>query len=421
MANAPVQTVGVNEFFGVANLRNGALADIVPFTGRGSIPDDTKWIRFTLTVPANTNARVATFAKVIAGLYAAAALNVSANRTWANIPQADKDAAMPRAYLLAGMRIGLQASLALADGDLAGDETMRVKVVFAPDAAGTAVTTTITDLPAGITQLELENIAAPTPALVGLMNAAIWLGAAVAPPVGASLVLTGHHCVPTTYSFFNAVENQCRMRTDATAWTLLTAIPDWQDIVRHKAAHPVSSQLLMNLAMSADTKERYLAAGHGSSVVRIPVTSAQAHRLGTVIALVGQVRDVWESFNVRLDVDEVVRLRDLVTNVGHMYHSNPADAGARMAYSRAINEVDRWMERNVGVVAELYGVFACICEDEGRDTGRNAHSLLGSYSGRKATDAAMLAVARGRDLYRQYRAAHREAVAAGAVVPSTFA
>jgi hypothetical protein len=205
-----------------------------------------------------------------------------------------------------------------------------------------------------------------TPIEEGVISLCVYLGMATPVLQGVSLVMTGHHYIPTTYSLFKGLKKQGlgSATADTRAWVDGMG-ETFDDMAFHKACHPIAPLLKRALARDMDVAQRLRASGHGSAAIRLPAVPSEASGGKAVIALLKSAHDTFAQMGHTIS---------WVTGAELMLALEHAAPGAPEA--AACDAIIQWIADNSKHIAFCAGIVTQVHETTG--TGRN--TILAAYS-----------------------------------------
>jgi hypothetical protein len=208
-----------------------------------------------------------------------------------------------------------------------------------------------------------------TSAEEGVISLCVYLGMAVPVLQGVSLVMTGHHYIPTTYSLFRGLKKQGlgSSTVDTRAWVDAMG-ENFDDMAFHKACHPIAPLLKRALARDLDVAQRLRASGHGSAAIRLPAIPSEASGGKAVLALLKSAQDTFLQMGHTLS---------WAVGASLMQDLELADPGAEEA--NACDQIIQWVADNSKSIAFCAGIVTHVHETTG--AGRN--TILAAYSIRR--------------------------------------
>jgi len=116
-----------------------------------------------------------------------------------------------------------------------------------------------------------QSMAVLDPDEEGVVATCVYMGMAVPVLQGVSLVMTGHHYIPTTYNLFKGIKRQALGGVAQGIRTWIESMGEsFDDMAFHKACHTISPTLKRSMSKNADVALRLRASGHGSAAIRLP-------------------------------------------------------------------------------------------------------------------------------------------------------
>jgi len=397
--------------FVLPDLRNGPPDTITEVMPRGSIPAMYRWMG-------------------IRGLPAdqwVSRLEVVARITYAYMrvqdPAMDIAAARDQAIALASIRVGAIAAFTLTGADLSADEvgpgvaTYRAPVtaVAAVGAVGdVGYVAPVAAVPEGVTLVwgggttagatTAWNAWAPMTDLErAVATHHVILSMPILPTHGWSIVKCGHHFLSNPAqrmrSAWDGIKKQWMGKIPPSVATWVQGrIGWWEDVVFHKALHPVRMSLPVSFAQSTLVKERLVAVGWGAAAVRLPVTDPAFEIVKVAIALAAKTETVLTLMGGSVDV---TRLQAYVNDV-----VAAADATIR---NRLVNEAVLIVTTKAAQVAYLAGLYdALVTASYGPPP-----TLLNSIGLKKLVQDNPAGAAQGASIYRAFAARERKALEEG--------
>lgn len=374
----------------VPDLRNGALASIQQAAVRAGMQALYYWPTIQdLAAEQAVNAAEHSFRAHVASL--------QLGKT-SGMPAADDAELRKWAVVLAGVRSGAQAAWRIRAGDVTMKEVkgsgMKMdgdRIVMEVSGSTSSAKWAAARSVGEMTQVEMEALAM-----------CAYMGMAVPVLQGASLVATGHHYVPSTYSLFKGLRRQALGSTsrDVQAWVESMG-ERFDDLAFHKACHPISPDLKRELAVRSDIASKLTASGHGSAAIRLPAIPSEATGGKAAVALVRSAQRVVADMKGSISADEGIQLM-----------KNLEEAGPGAPRSEACDRVVAWVAKHEHVLAFCAGIVQQIHDTTG--TGKN--TLLSAYSVKKIMAAHPSEVVRGITLARAANTRARELMESGEYV-----
>lgn len=370
----------------VPNLRNGDVATIGQAAPRASIPDRYKWAHIARITPAdmipNVDAVIrATYAQLLAANPDAAQANVMATNRSA-------------AIVIGSIRAGAAGAWNLAPADMNREEVsgsgteytavLNSEVGHVDRGAGTA----------GGNYTIATSMQAITPAEVNVVNVLIYLGMAVPVMQGISLVLTGHHYLPTTKNHFMGMKRQTLQAggDEVAAW--VEALGDnFDDWAFHKSCHPISPPVKRSWAKNPDVAARMTASGHTAAAIRIPALPSDAQGAKAVLAVMMKAAPVIQGMDHHITWERGTQLLQAVER-----------AVEGRAELDAVAAAKAWVTAHSAQAGFCAGIVRFLADAEG--TGQD--TTLRAYSVRKILSDRSADVSRGATYARAYTQKIRE-------------
>jgi len=351
------KVIGPDFLINVPDLRNGSLVNIQQAAPRASMSVLYHWTAIT---DLRHTDYIDTVEYVIRATYAQLL-----HATGGAVTEVVTDGLRKRAIVLGSVRAGATAAYKLTSSDLTRSECVPAGIVFdrghvSQSAAGTTSSARWT---------MAKSMRALGDSDSGVISMCVYMGMAIPAIQGVSLVMTGHHYIPTTYSLFNGIKKQAlgSVAPDTKAW--IDGMGEtFDDMAFHKACHPISPTLKRELAKSVDVRERLKASGHGSAAIRLPAVPSEASGGKAAVALI----------------------RSASATIARMGHSVSADTGEALLLTLehttnavdealACNAVITWIEKNSAALAFCAGIVTHVHET----TGVGKNTILSAYSIRR--------------------------------------
>lgn len=375
----------------IPNLRNGDAAQITQAAPKASIPTAYKWA-------------------VIAGLshtYAVAAVDAIVRAQYAQLLSAapgvvgdpERATAKRQAIVLGSIRAGAIAAYQLTENDINRAETSGAGSAIAVDngtiriGAGNGSATAapkfaLAQSMAGLTAVEVK--------VVGTM---IFLGMAVPALQGVSLVLTGHHYLPTTKNTFAGMRKQALQvgGADVAAWVEQMG-DSFDDMAFHKACHPISPPRKRTWAKDSALAPRLAASGHGAAAIRLPALPSDAQGGKAALAVLRKAAPVIQGMGHHIAYEggaNLVRAVELATEGREEID--------------AVAAVRAWLDAHAAQIAFCAGIVQTLSE---AGSGQQ-ETTLKAYSMRKITSEQLAATVRGNTYCRAYNTRMRESAESG--------
>jgi len=375
----------------VPDLRNGDAATITQAAPRASIASKFKWAHITGMTHDNMVAHVdavirATYAQMLAG-------------TTTAITDVIRLEARTDAIIVGSVRAAASGAWHLTPPDMNTEEMVSAGSVFTPGAAGHMGSVSAGNGTAGGNYTIAQGMAPITADEVAVINILMYLGMAVPIMQGISLVLTGHHFLPTTKNHFAGMKRQALQIGGDTVRTWVEALGDrFDDMAFHKACHPISPPTKRAWAKNPTVAIRMVASGHTAAAIRIPALPSDAQGAKAAIAV-------------------MVKAAPVIRGMQHTI-SWAAGAAAITAVEvasegrveiDAVAEARAWLVGHAAQIAFCIGIVQYLSDASA--TGRD--STLNAYSIRKLTTDYNADVSRGSTYARAYVTRMREDAEAG--------
>jgi len=371
----------------IPDLRNGSLDNIQQAAPKASVAREYKWPIIEDMPPSEA---VTCVEYIIRGSYAALLSGATGTTT-----DADKLTAKRRAIVLGAIRAGAGASYQLTRQDmtitemgLSGYKYNGGRMV---SGAGNETATTRNGVAQSMAQLE--------PVEVEVVAALVYLGMAVPALQGVSLVMSGHHYLPTTRNIFTGQKKQALglLKDAGRAWVEAMG-EDFDDMAFHKACHPISPPVKRRLAKQAALAPRLIASGHGAAAIRVPAIPSDAQIGKTGLALLRGATATISSMGHTIGTLHGVSLLDKLEK-----------AREGVEERDAVVDIQSWAAAHAASFAFCAGIVQAVHEASG--TGRN--TLLAAYSVKKIMSEHAAEVNRGVLYARAAAQKTREALADG--------
>lgn len=375
----------------VPNLRNGDAATITQAAPKASIAAAYKWSVITgLTY----DHAVAAVDALIRAQYAQ--LLSSGPATAGDPERAD---AKRKAIVLGSVRAGASAAYRLVPEDINRTETAgsgSAVTVVNGQIRLSAGTGSATAAPKHALAQGMEALTATEVKVVGTL---IFLGMAVPALQGVSLVLTGHHYLPTTKNTFAGMRKQALQVGGAEVAAWVEAMGDaFDDMAFHKACHPISPPRKRSWAKDSELAPRLAASGHGAAAIRLPALPSDAQGGKAALAVIRKASPV------------ILGMGHTVTwsNIAERVRAVETAAEGRPEIE-AVEGVKSWLEGNAAQVAFCAGIVQTLSE-----AGSGAQeTTLRAYSMRKILSEQLAATVRGNTYCRAYNTRMRASAESG--------
>jgi hypothetical protein len=369
----------------VANLRNGDVADIVSAAPRSSIPVAYKWVHIQ---GMSSDEYVTYVDHVIRATYAQVLTMYSATPA-----DTERRNARMAAIVLGSVRSGAAAALKLTPQDLAATETAGSGSTLANGVVSAGNGTAGGRFAVAVGMDPLSTLE------VSIVNTLMYLGMSVPVLQGVSLMLSGHHFLPTTRNVFMGMKKQATQASGGDVIQWVDSLGDaFDDYAFHKACHPILMNLKRGWAKQDAMAAKLKNSGHGAAAIRLPAIPSDAHAGKASLAIVVRARPVIVSMG---HTCEFSRVKALIRSV------EVAPAGKDE--SDAVNVLRQWYEESKPIIAFCAGIVAAV-----RDSaGGSQDTTLRAYSVRKAISDHPSEHASGTNYARASLAKQREAAMTG--------
>jgi len=371
----------------VPNLRNGSLANIQQAAVRAGMQALYYWPTIK-ELPAES--------AVDAAQHSFRAHNVSLMMGYGeSITAAQEVDCRKWAVVLAGVRAGAQAAWRLTVADVTKKEVFNSGM----RAVGGRIVMDAEGGTAGPKWAAAQSLTALSQVEMDVLAMCAYMGMAVPILQGASLIMTGHHYIPSTYKQFAGLKRQALgiANKDVEAW--VTSLGErFDDLAFHKACHPISPDLKRELAAHKDVALKLSASGHGSVSIRLPAIPSEATGGKAALALVRAASRVIEEMGDKISMEKGVQL---------MMDLESAARGAPR--SEACDKVVKWVQDNERTLAFCAGIVQQIHDMSG--SGKN--TLLSAYSVKKLMASNPAEVSKGVTYARASNTRTREKMERG--------
>lgn len=398
-AAAPAVAHAVDYFGGATfpDMINGDVATIVPAPPRESIPKKYRWVMWDGLNAANARENFAPY-------FRATLLQLVAP-SFAQMAQADRDAAIPQAIALAAARIGVIVGFRVTNAHIFPAE-LRNNVVR-PTAAGDTITlvnaataATANDIGAAVTWV--NGVAIPAYAAICVGHLATF---ALGLPVlaGWSLITYGHHYLsdhPSSKAYATAWRQASSRFPTELKERLGMSEADWFDTIGHKAMHPVIMEHKKAWARAPAMKQRLEKAGFPGATVRLPPIPSE-----------GQIAKACRAVIVKaIDTLSVLGATVTTNEVDHIVHALET-ADTPDAETAAIAAARAWSELNGAFIAMCAGIIQF---NNSTNLGRAVpETTLSAYSVRKMMESKPGEVSRGQNIAKAARDTEAERLTSG--------
>jgi hypothetical protein len=338
----------------VPDLRNGSLVNIQQAAPKASMSALYYWPIIT-SLP--TDKAVGAVDFIIRTSYAQL-LHVTGGA-----PTANELAEMrKKAIVLGAIRAGAAAAYKLVAQDLTTSELAASGMQYHAGGIGQSAQGTTSAGRWTVAQSMADLVPGDHP-VVGTI---VYIGMAVPVLQGVSLVMTGHHYIPTTYNLFAGIKRQALGSAPAEVRTWIEAMgTEFDDMAFHKACHPIAPILKRELAKKMDTAHRLRASGHGAAAIRLPAVPSEASGGKAAIALVKSASATIGEMGHTIDCSGGIALMVALEN-----------AGGAVAEAKACDDVVQWIDAHSSTLAFCAGIVQQVHEASG--AGRN--TILAAYS-----------------------------------------
>lgn len=373
----------------VPDLRNGDVQNINQAAPKSSIAAPYKWAHIQ---GLQSHRAVEVVDAVIRAQYAQI---LSAGT--AHPSEAERRDARTKAIILGAVRAGAAAAYRLVPNDMNAMEVVGSGTSITHHEIGATVTAgNGTAAPKHAVALSMAALTALEVKVVGTL---LYLGMAVPAMQGISLVISGHHYLPTTKNTFAGMKRQALQvgGTEVTAWAE-TVGEVFDDMAFHKACHPISPPRKRSWAKSTDLAVRLTASGHGAAAIRLPALPSDAQGGKAALAVIKKAAPVIQGMGHTVSWDrgtELVRAVEL------------APEGRREL--DAVAAVRNWMDANAVYIAFCAGIVQTLAE---AGTGQQ-ETTLRAFSMKKVMSENTAAAVRGNTYCRAYNTRMRMSAESG--------
>jgi len=315
----------------------------------------------------------------------------------AGIDEAAATSFRKKALILGGVRVGAVSAYRLTRQDLVQSEVTASGMDY--NLATNSVGQRATGTTSAAAWTAARSMAPITSDEMDVIAACIYIGMAVPVLQGVSLVMTGHHYIPSTYNMFRGLKRQAVGQASIATRTWIEAMgEEFDDMAFHKATHSISFNLKRSLSKSTDTASRLKASGHGSAAIRLPAVPSEASGGKASIALLQSAEPTILQMGGKISYSQGLAL---LSDLDH--------AAEGQEESDACDKVVAWVAANTRILAFCAGITQQIHETSG--TGRN--TILAAYSIRRIMADSPAEVNRGIMYARAASSRMREAMEAG--------
>lgn len=283
-----------------ANLRNGVAARIAAVHLTAGIPEAYHWIdpSIGITVDVDGEPDANTDPYLMIGRVAAIYMHFMA------ASEADAAKRARKAMYLAAARLAVACHWEIRRPELIAAQVRDIDMVWAADGSqfgAPRVTTgpTAEDIRAQLALLPTAD------AVFGGKMMEEWLGlvarAALGMPVCQGVVLyktLSHHFVDPYKPVARAVLSEVFGRGSGAGGIAELTRDEFEDIICHKACHPILNSIMIGAALDEDTVARMRAVGLASAVVRVPAKSDVESLLSAAVRIVDSAASLASTANV---------------------------------------------------------------------------------------------------------------------------
>lgn len=369
----------------IPDLRNGALVSIQQASPRASMSALYHWPVITGLTHADA---VAAVEYVIRACYAQALQSLAGT----TVVTAEWRA---KAIVVGAVRVGAAAAFKLTAADLSPSELVPAGMSFEGGRIGQSANGST----ASARWTQAQSMDALTDTEWNVVASCIYMGMAIAPLQGVSLVMTGHHYIPPTYNIFAGLKRQAMGTASKPVTEWVSAMGEnFDDMAFHKALHPVNPIFKRSLAKDNDVKMRLAASGHGSASIRLPAIPSEASGAKAVVALIQSASATAKIHGHVFTADTLV---GLLVSLQHA-----ADA---LAEADVSDKIVSWIATNSAGIALCAGIVSHVHEVSG--TGTN--TILRAYSVKRIMSDNPQSVSSGVVYARSALTKQRDAMAGG--------
>jgi hypothetical protein len=386
---AAVGTVSIRVI--VPDLRNGDIATITQAAPRASIPTRYNWVAIAGLPSTDAVRHVdaivrATYAQYLAG-------------STGTVNDAMRAEARKAAIVIGAIRASCAQAWNLQVADMNVEECSGSGSAFTGGAAGAMGTVTVGQGTAGGNHTVAMGMEALTEADVEVINLMFYLGAAVPVMQGISLVLSGHHYLPTTKNHFMGMKRQAlQLSSDAVKQWVDALGESFDDYAFHKACHPISPPVKRRWAKDPTIATRLVASGHTSVAIRVPALPSDAQGCKAAVAVIIKAAPVIHGMLHHVSWDMgLARIRAVEA---------AAEGAAEM---EAVVQAKDWMAAQGARVGFCAGIVQYMSETG----GATQETTLRAYSIRRIMSDHAAEVSKGATYCRAYMARLREQAADG--------
>lgn len=375
----------------VPNLRNGDASTITQAAPRASIASKFKWAHITGMTYADMVSHVdavirATYAQMLAGSTVA-------------VTDAIRAEARTDAIIVGAVRAAAAGAWQLTPADMNAEEVVGSGSTFTAGVNGRLGSVTAGNGTAGGNYTVAAGMAAITGDEVAVINVLMYLGMAIPIMQGISLVLTGHHFLPTTKNHFAGMKRQALQIGGDVVRTWVEALGDrFDDMAFHKACHPINPPTKRAWAKNPEVAVRMVASGHTAAAIRIPALPSDAQGAKAAIAVMVKAAPV------------ILGMEHHITWAAGSEAIKVVERAAEgRAELDAVAAARAWMVAHASQIAFCIGIVQYLSDTSagGRDT------TLSAFSVRKLMTDYNADVSRGSTYARAYVTRMREAAESG--------
>jgi len=194
----------------------------------------------------------------------------------------------------------------------------------------------------------------------------VYIGMAVPVLQGVSLVMTGHHYIPTTYNMFKGIKRQALSGITQGARNWIEALGEnFDDMAFHKACHTISPTLKRSLSKETAVALRLKASGHGAAAIRLPAVPSEASGGKASVALIRSATSTVRLMGIEISCE-----------IGESLLRDLDDAAEGPEEAAACDAIVAWVSKNQQSLAFCAGVVQQVHETSAM--GRN--TILAAYS-----------------------------------------
>lgn len=350
----------------VASLVGGAIEDLAPIHASTGITPEFRWI---IASPAST--APVSHAEEVSGFAEAYFIALTAANRGGSAAER-----RGMAWWLAISRSTIVHYLALTPVNLVSSQ--RAVVDFGANFTPANSTTDSAAARAGFT---VEN-----PALA----AKYALGALVAS--ACCVVSTGHHWLSDAPGSHRAVAKSLNKQLDPSAGLagkFGISAANWEDIVFHKATHPLVDAVFRTVVTSPDFAARLRTAGVGSAAARLPLKSDQESALSASATLIAEVQALAPALSVAIS-DELLRTYDEHLQAAMARNADPTlmtrAQWAAAPYAKRDAVISEYLSRFAPQIAMAAGVYSTYVQMQGTGLSTSA-TVTQSFFIRKCRDS----------------------------------